>query len=107
MELKLLAELPRLKGMKKPLNSADEPRATVSEMRKSLARVLDQAANGATIHVLRRGVEVCVITPPTAGRKASEILERLRGCPPVYLDDEFGRDLMEILSMRHPPSIET
>ncbi len=38
----------------------------------------------------------------SAGRRASECLEILRGRTPVLLDNRFGKDLLEVLRSEPP-----
>lgn len=81
-----------------------ERTVTATEASRSFSTILTEVEAGATVHVVRRGVEVCTIAPPKPkGFRVSDILERLRGRPPVTLDDEFGKDLLEVINLKRPP----
>lgn len=41
--------------------------------------------------------------PELKRRKISDILESLKGKEEVTLDDEFGKDLLEIINLKRPP----
>lgn len=71
--------------------------ATVAS--RSFARLLDEVEKGGSFVVHRRGRNICMIgPPPLPGRRASECLEILKSLPPVLLDDQFGRDMEEIIA---------
>jgi antitoxin (DNA-binding transcriptional repressor) of toxin-antitoxin stability system len=75
-----------------------ESRISATEANRSFSRVLDEIETGRRFLVLRRGREVCIMTPPPAeGRRASECLAYLRGRSPTVLDDRFSEDLLDIL----------
>jgi antitoxin (DNA-binding transcriptional repressor) of toxin-antitoxin stability system len=84
--------------MGKVSDSSRERTVSVTEVSRSISEILEEVEAGATVHVHRKGVEVCVISPPAAKRKkASEILADLRKQPPLFVDDEFGKDLLEVI----------
>ncbi len=83
--------------------STIERKVTAEEAERSIAELLKEVAAGATIRIERDGVEVGVLAPPReSGKKATEILEELRKLPRVTLDDEFARDLLDIISSQPP-----
>jgi prevent-host-death family protein len=74
-------------------------RVSATEARRSFSRLLDEVERGARFVIHRHGRDVRVLAPPEVqGRKASECLALLRSRPRVTLDDQFGRDLEEILA---------
>jgi antitoxin (DNA-binding transcriptional repressor) of toxin-antitoxin stability system len=74
-------------------------RVSATDASRSFSDLLDQIEGGRTFIVQRHGRDVCVMTaPPPAGRTASECLLLLRGRPPVLLDDNFGNDLMDVIT---------
>jgi antitoxin (DNA-binding transcriptional repressor) of toxin-antitoxin stability system len=92
--------------MSKATDNSRERTVSVTEVKRSFAEILDEVKAGVTIRVQLQGVEVCVISPPTVERKkASEILAELRKQPPLYVDDEFRKDLMEAINSELPSEV--
>ena len=76
-----------------------ENRVSATEASRAFSEILDQIETGRHFIVHRHGRDVCMMTPPRLdGRRASECLALLRGRTPVVLDDEFGNDLLDVLS---------
>ena len=73
-------------------------RVSATEASRSFSDLLDQIEGGRSFVVHRHGRDVCIMTAPApSGRAASECLALLRGRAPVLLDDDFGKDLMDVI----------
>ena len=81
---------------------------SATEASRSFSRLLNEVEAGRRFSIHRRGREVCVMAPPTVSeRVASECLALVRARSPVLLDDQFSKDLMDVLateSVEEPPS---
>jgi antitoxin (DNA-binding transcriptional repressor) of toxin-antitoxin stability system len=76
----------------------DAERISATEASRSFSRLLDDIESGRRYLVYRHGRDICVMLPaPASGRRASECLALLRERTPVWLDEQFGKDLQEAL----------
>jgi antitoxin (DNA-binding transcriptional repressor) of toxin-antitoxin stability system len=74
-------------------------RISATEASRLFSEILDQVETGRRFLVQRHGRDVCVMAPPPlAGRRGSECLALLRGRTPVFLDDGFTKDLLDVLA---------
>jgi prevent-host-death family protein len=77
-----------------------ERTVSATEASRNFSELLDEVEAGATVHIVRRGREVCVMAsspPETRRRKLSEIIAALKDAPKVYLDNEFGKDMEAVI----------
>ena len=76
-----------------------ETRISATDASRTFSKLLDDVEGGRRFMVHRHGRDVCLMAPPTAGRRhASECLAILNSRSPVLLDDAFGEDLMKVLA---------
>jgi antitoxin (DNA-binding transcriptional repressor) of toxin-antitoxin stability system len=84
--------------MKKKSDSSSK-RISATKAGRSFSRILDEIEKGKSFLVHRHGKEVCHMTPVAPGRRTTEeCIAILRARPQVLLDDQFGRDLLAIIS---------
>jgi antitoxin (DNA-binding transcriptional repressor) of toxin-antitoxin stability system len=77
---------------------------TEAELARDVQAVLEKVRQGAEVIVERNHSPVAVIHPPPAGRKLSECiaLAEAHGSS-VTLDEEFGKDLEDIIESHREP----
>lgn len=83
-----------------------ERTVSATEASRNFSDLLDEVEAGVTVHIVRRGREVCVMAsnpPETRRRKLSEMIDALKDAPKVYLDDQFGRDLEAVIEAHSKP----
>ena len=86
--------------MDKKSDSLSGERISATDASRTFSKVLDQVESGRAFLIQRHGRDVCVMAPPPVERRrASECLRILRGRTPVYLDEGFGADLLDVISM--------
>ena len=77
---------------------------SATEASREFKKLLDAVEAGERVLIHRHGKEICLMSPPPVdGRPGSACLEILRGRTPVLLDDEFGRDLLDVIATEPPP----
>lgn len=85
--------------MARKSDSRRDRRLSATQASRSFSKLLDEVAEGRRFVIFRHGRDICAMAPPqVTTRRASECLALLRGRAPVFLDDRFGEDLLDVLS---------
>jgi len=64
----------------------EERRISATEASRTFSNLLDRVEAGGRFVIHRRGRDICVMSPASP-----------RGRPPVLLDDQSGKDLMDLI----------
>jgi antitoxin (DNA-binding transcriptional repressor) of toxin-antitoxin stability system len=74
-------------------------RISATEASRSFSKLLDLVERGRRFLIHRHGRDVCAMSAPLVEeRRASACLELLRERTPVFLDDRFSTDLLDIVA---------